>query len=112
MYASRLVRPSSVAPLGFMEARSILFVYFAYFFLNYFIVRLFRVRAEFTGLSFFFLLLWGFFSVTHLSFSPPSVDFYYKVPPSPQSYIFGGHLRPAFRVKEGMGAILFVVLMF
>lgn len=110
MYASRLARPLSVSPLGFMEGGSILFVYVAYLFLNYFIVRLFRVGLEITGFSFFFLAVWALFSVSCLSFSPSSVDFYYKAQFSPLSHIFGGHLRLGHGVKEGLGAILLVVL--
>jgi len=110
MYGSRLLRPSSFAPLGFMEGGTILSFYLAYLLLNYFIVGLLGVGPELTGLCVFFLLQVVVFSISHHSLARPAIDFYYKAGLlSHMSYLFRGHVRPNYRLRLGVGLIFSLV---
>lgn len=109
-YSSRLLRPSSGEPLGFMEGGTIISLYLAYLFLNYFVVELFGVGIELGGLCFLLVPLFIVFSLSHVCLSRPSVDFYYKAGSLGHiPYIFRGHFRFGYGLKEGTGLIALVV---
>jgi len=110
MYGSRLLRPSSFAPLGFMEGGTILSFYLVYLLLNYFIVGLLGVGPELTRLCVFFLLQVLVFSISHHSLARPAIDFYYKAGLlSHMSYLFRGHVRPNYGLRLGVGFIFLLV---
>jgi len=107
MYSSRLLRPHSGEPLGFMEGGTIVSLYLAYLILNYFVVELFGTRVELGGLCFFLVPLFIVLSIAHVCLSRPSVDFYYKVGSlGHMSHVFGGHHRPNYGLKESLRTIL------